>query len=431
MGSCFIGSQIFYKMYALVDCNNFYASCERMFRPDLIGKPIVVLSNNDGCVIARSNEAKELGIPMGVPAFKFEKEFKEQGIHVFSANFSLYGDMSNRVMNVLTEFSPEVEVYSIDEIFLDFSGFDLFDLATIGKEMNLRVFKYTGIPTSIGFAPTKSLAKVANRIAKKFPQFNNVYLIDTEEKRIKALKWLAIGDVWGIGRQHSKKLTHYNVYKAIQYTELDDSFVRKHFSVVGLRLKHDLQGKPTINLDEIKAKKSIATTRSFDRDYKEFEELKERIVSFSVSCAEKLRRQKSECNAIMVFVLTNRFREDRPQYSKNIVVKLPFATDSSIELAKYAIKGLELIFKSGYSYKKAGVIIQDFTPKTEKQLTFFEQSNQKHSKVMEAMDKINNTFGMQKIKLATQDQKRLWKMKQEKLSPRYTTRLSEIIKVKV
>lgn len=418
-------------MFALVDCNNFYASCERMFRPDLIGKPIVVLSNNDGCVIARSNEAKACGIPMGAPAFKFEKEFKEKGIHVFSANFSLYGDMSNRVMNVLTEFSPEVEVYSIDEIFLDFSGFDLFDLTEIGKEMNRRVRAYTGIPISVGLAPTKSLAKVANRIAKKFPQWESVYVMDTEEKQLKALKWLAIEDVWGIGRQHAKRLQSFGVKKAIQYTALDDSFVRKHFSVVGLRLKHDLQGKPTIRLDEISAKKSIATTRSFDRNYTKFEELKERVISFAVACAEKLRRQKSECNALMVFVLTNRFRQDQPQYARNVVVKLPFSTSSSIELAKYAVIGLERVFKEGYSYKKAGVIIQDFTPKGQNQITIFEQSNPKHDKIMEAMDGINRQFGQQKIKLAAQDLKRLWKMRQERLSPRYTTRLSEVITVKL
>lgn len=416
-------------MFALVDCNNFYASCERVFRPDLLGKPICVLSNNDGCVIARSNEAKVLGIPMGAPAFKFEKEFDQKGIHVFSANFSLYGDMSKRVMNVLADFSPELEVYSIDEIFLDLNGFDFFDLVDYGQRMRLKVQSYTGIPTSVGIAPTKALSKLANRIAKKYPQLNSVYLMDSEQKCIKALKWLSVGDIWGIGRQYQKQLLSMGVKTAFDFVELHDETVRKLMGVVGVRLKHDLEGKPTLSLDDVKVKKNIATTRSFDRNYTELSDLEERVTSFAVSCAEKLRRQQSECSSLSIFVLTNRFRSDLPQYDRNINIKLPFATSSSIEIARYAVFGLRSIFKAGYSYKKAGVILNDFTPSNQKQLSIFAQSDKRHVELMRTVDTINTNFGGQKIKLASQDLKRMWKMKQERLSPKYSTRLSDIITV--
>ncbi len=223
-------------MFALIDCNNFYASCERVFRPDLNGKPVVILSNNDGCVIARSNEAKAIGIPMGAPAFKFDELFKQNNVHVFSTNFPLYGDMSNRVMNILSDFSPDMEIYSIDECFLKLHGFELFNLQEHGLNMRLKVVKWTGIPISVGMAPTKALAKAANRIAKKFPErTNGVYIIDTDEKREKALKWLKIEDVWGIGRQHAKRLQDIGVLTAFDFIKLSDDWVKKDMSIVGLR----------------------------------------------------------------------------------------------------------------------------------------------------------------------------------------------------
>jgi DNA polymerase V len=419
-------------MFALVDCNNFYASCERVFRPDLNGKPIVVLSNNDGCVIARSNEAKAVGIPMGAPAFEHEGLFKKYNVHVYSANFALYGDMSQRVMNILSEYSPEIEIYSIDEAFLKLKGFENFNLQTYGQEMQRRVVKWTGIPVSVGIAPTKALAKVANRVAKKFPgKTNSVYLIDNEEKRVKALKWLKIEDVWGIGRQHTKRLTAMKVNTAFDFTQLDDAWVKKNLSIVGLRLKHDLQGIPTLDLETFQPKKNIATTRSFEKNYTGLEQLKERVTTFAVSCAEKLRQQKSCCNSIMVFIHTNGHRDDLPQYSRNIVVKLPFPTNSSIELAKFASQALEKIFKKGFHYKKAGVIVMDFSPENLKQLKIFENSDARHVPLMKTIDKINASFGQQKIKLASQDLRKVWKMKQEKLSPRYTTNLNEIITIHV
>ncbi len=419
-------------MFALIDCNNFYASCERVFRPDLVGKPIVVLSNNDGCVIARSNEAKALGIPMGALAFEYKDVFIQNNINVFSANFALYGDMSNRVMTLLQEYSPESEIYSIDEAFLKLRGFEMYDLNEYGVEISKRIKKWTGIPVSIGIAPTKALAKIANKIAKKYPErTKSSYLIDTEEKRIKALKWTAIEDVWGIGRKHSIRLQEVGVKTAYDFTQLNDSWVQRNLSIVGLRLKRDLQGIPTLDLEEVKDKKNIATTRSFERNITELKDLKERVTTFAVSCAEKLRKQESTCNSLMVFVQTNFHRQDLKQYSKNIVVKLPFPTSSSIELAKFATQALEKIFVFGYSYKKAGVIIMNFTPEKDMQLSLFENSNPKHKLLMKVIDRINLSMGQQKIKLASQDQKRVWKMKQEKLSPRYTTQLKEVIIINI
>lgn len=419
-------------MFALIDCNNFYASCERVFRPDLNGKPVVVLSNNDGCVIARSNEAKAADIPMGAPAFEYEQKFKQHHVQVFSANFALYGDMSNRVMSILSDYSPDIEIYSIDEAFLKLKGFDLFNLQDYAEEMRHKVTKWTGIPISIGIAPTKALAKVANRIAKKFPkETKSSYIIDNEEKRIKALKWLKIEDVWGIGRQHSKRLNAIGVKTAFDFTQLEDHWVRQHLAVVGLRLKHDLQGIPTLDLEEIQSKKNIATTRSFETNYTTYDQLRERIVTFATSCAEKLRKQQSCCNSLMVFIHTNRHRKDLPQYNRNIVINLPFPTNSNIELANFATQALKKIFKQGFYYKKAGVIVQGLIPETIQQQNLFENADERHKPLMKAIDKMNLLYGQQKIRLASQDTKRVWKMKQEKLSPRYTTNLADIITINV
>ena len=419
-------------MFGLIDCNNFYASCQRVFEPHLIGKPVVILSNNDGCVIARSNEAKALGIPMGAPAFEYKKLFKDNNVHVYSSNYALYGDMSSRVMNILTAFSPEIEVYSIDEAFLKLKGFNYFDLEQYGKTIQRTVTKGTGIPISVGFAPTKALAKVANKIAKKYPErTKSVYVIDTEEKRIKALKWTKIEDVWGIGRKHAKRLQAKNIINAYQFTQLSDDWVRKEMSVVGLRLKHELQGIPTLNMDTPKNKKMIATTRSFEKMYTKIEDISERVSTFTASCSEKLRKQESHCNMIMVFVHTNYFRKDQPQYSRNIIIKTDFPTNSTIELNHYAQIGLKAIFREGYHYKKAGVIVMGLTPNNETQLSLFNTSNPKHQPLMSVIDKMNRSYGKNKVKFATQSLGRQWKMKQEKLSPCYTTRLEQIIKIKI
>ena len=419
-------------MFALIDCNNFYASCERVFQPKLKNQPIVVLSNNDGCVIARSNEAKKLGIPMGAAAYEYKDIFEKSNIHVFSSNYALYGDMSNRVMTLLRDFSPDIEIYSIDEAFLKFDGFEqYFDFNEYGKEIRYKVTKGTGIPISVGIAPTKALSKVANKVAKKFPErTGNVYVIDTEEKRIKALKWLPVEDVWGIGYRHAKRLKKYSVNTAYDFSVLSEEWVKNNMSIVGLRLLKELQGIPCLDIEQPQDKKNIATTRSFDKNYSDFNYIKERVSTFAVTCAEKLRKQNSNCNALMVFIHTNGFRKDLPQYGRNVVIKLPFPSNSSIEIAKFAEIGLQKIFKEGYQYKKAGVIVMDITPEQIKQINLFENSNEKHKPIMDIVDKINRGIGRTKIKLGSQDVGRTWKMKQEKLSPRFTTRINEVISIK-
>jgi DNA polymerase V len=417
-------------MYGLIDCNNFYASCERVFRPVLRNKPIVVLSNNDGCVVARSNESKSLGVKMGVPIYQIDDLVKQHDIIVCSSNYTLYGDLSNRVMELVKTFSPEVEIYSIDEAFIKFNGFDYFDFNQIGLDMHKRIKQGVGIPTSIGFAPTKALAKVANKVAKKFPErTNNYYIIDSDEKRIKALKWTKIEDVWGIGRQYAKRLQSVGVLNAYQFTQLNDAYVRKYFTVVGLRLKHDLEGKPTIDFEDIKPKQNVAVTRSFEKMLSSKSDLKERVSTFAASAAQKLRKQKSNCELINVFIYTNRFREDHQQFYGAKTLKLPFPTSSTFEIITYAQKALDAIFKDGYNYKKAGVIIMGISKDETQQLSFFEYENPKHKALMPVIDKINRKLG-DKIKFGGQDLKRKWKMKQNSLSPSYSTNINQLIKVK-
>ena len=419
-------------MFALVDCNNFYASCERVFNPKLDKKPIVILSNNDGCVISRSNEAKALGIPMGAPAFKYDSIFKKNKVYVFSSNFPLYGDMSNRVMSILSKYTPNIEIYSIDEAFLEFKGFENYNLEDYGKEIRKTILKWTGIPVSIGFASTKALAKVANRISKKFDnKTGGVYVIDSKEKREKALKWLKIEDVWGIGFKHAARLKSYKINKAYDFTMLPDDWVRKQMSVVGLRLKKELEGESVLSLEESRSpKKVITTTRSFEKNITDFDDLKERISTFSICCSEKLRNQKSNCNSIYVFVKSNRHQKNKLQYRNGIVMTLPYGSNSSITISKYAVEGLKKIYKKGIEYKKAGVIVMGLVPNNKTQLNIFEKENPKHQILMKTLDFITKKEGPNKIKLASQDLKRVWKMKQTKLSSRYTTELKEIIALK-
>ena len=419
-------------MYALVDCNNFYASCERVFNPSLENEAVVVLSNNDGCVIARSNEAKALDIPMGAPAFQYEKLFEQNKVYVFSSNYALYGDMSKRVMNILSRFTPDIEIYSIDEAFLLLDGFEEhFDLYCYGREMIKAVRSRTGIPISIGIAPTKALAKVANKIAKKFAaRTGGVYIIDNPEKTRKALLWTKIGDVWGIGRQYEKRLLALNIKNAQQFVELHDEYVRKEFSVVGFRLKGDLSGLTTLSLEATPKKKNIAVTRAFENMYIDYNDLKERVSTYAVKIGEKLRRQESNCSLLQIFVLTNQFRNDLKQYRASISIYTPNPTNSSITLVQTALTGLSMIYKEGYQYKKAGIIASKLTPAKEKQFKLFSEENPKHEQLMKVVDQLNFRENG-KVKFGGQDLGRTWKIKQEKLSNRYSTRLNELIIIKV
>lgn len=419
-------------MFALVDCNNFYASCERAFQPQYNNVPVGILSNNDGCFISRSDEAKVLGLPMGAPEFKYRQFCKENGIKVFSSNYPLYGDMSARVMNILGTFTPDMEVYSVDEAFLKFDGFKDYDFDTYGREIQRTVQKCTGIPISIGIAPTKGLAKVANKIAKKLKsKTGGVYVIQSEERRIKALKWTTIESVWGIGRGNLKRLQTRNVKTAYDFTQLPDEWVRKQMAIIGLRLKKDLEGKPTLDLDDdTRDKKAIATTRSFESTYSDIENIKERISTFATSCAEKLRNQGSSCNYLVVLLRSDRHKKDEPQDRRSLIVTLPYATDSSLTISNYAVKAAASLFKPGIKYKRAGVIVSGLVPTNERQLDLFLTENPKHHKLMQVMDGINSKYGTNKMKIANQDLERTWKMRQKHLSPRYTTNINEIIVVK-
>ncbi len=417
-------------MFALVDCNNFYASCERVFQPQLNNKPVAILSNNDGCVISRSDEAKALGLPMGAPAFKYEAFFKANNIYVFSSNYPLYGDMSSRVMNILAQFTPDIEVYSIDEAFLKFEGFEHYDLNTYGLQIRQRVLKWTGIPTSVGIAPTKALSKVANKVARKFPkQTNGVYVIDSEEKRLKALKWLKIEDVWGIGYAHQKRLKAKQCKTALDFVQLPDDWVKKHFSITEWRLKKDLEGIPTLALDYKEPKRSIATTRSFEFTYSNLENIKERISTFATSCAEKLRKQHSSCYGIIVLLNSDSHKKELPQHHTSRMISLPYPTDSSLIISNCAIEVVSSIFKEGIKYKRAGVIVTGLVPTNNHQLDLFQHENPKHKSLMHTIDALNEKYETYKIKLGNQDLKRTWKMRQKRLSPRYTTNINEILTV--
>ena len=419
-------------MFALIDCNNFYASCERVFQPHLNGKPVVILSNNDGCVIARSNEAKSLGIPMGAPAFKYKEVFQKNKVQIFSSNFTLYGDISNRVMSIISRYVPDVEIYSIDEAFIKFDGFSEDETNEKCRDIIKTILKWTGIPVSIGLAPTKSLAKVANRIAKKYStRTNGFYSINNNEKRIKALKNISAGNIWGIGFQNEKKLLKVNVKSGMDFVNLPDQWVKKNMSIIGLKLKKELEGIPTLNIEEGRIdKKSIATTRSFESEISSLNDLIERITTFSVVASKKLRRQNSECNMISVFIRSNPFKQTDDKYHFSLTGSLPFSTNSSIEISKFAVKLLTKIYSKNKSYKKAGIILMGLSPQSSHQFSLFDQNIDKQKKLMRSIDNIDNKYGLYKVRLASQDQKRIWKMKRQKLSRNYTTEIDEVLIVK-
>lgn len=419
-------------MYALVDCNNFYASCERVFQPQYNGKPVVILSNNDGCVIARSYEAKALGIPMGAPEFKFRQQLKEHNVKVFSSNYALYGDLSNRVMKILENYTPNVEVYSIDEAFLNFNGMKIVDFHDYGLQMKKRVQKWLTMPICVGFAETKALSKVANKIAKKYQERTaGVYVIDNEEKRIKALKWTKIEDVWGIGYQLTKKMKAKNILTAYDFTlPHNESYIKKEMGVVGIRLKYELEGKSVLEMEEPKDKKNIAITRSFDGNISTLDQMKERVSTFATVCAEKLRKQNSCCYSVILYLRKDKYKVERQRYNFYKMETLPFASNSNITLSSVAVKMLTEMFEEGEIYKKAGIIVTQIIPQDQKQFHLFEEENPKHQKLMKVIDDFHKKTGERKIRLGNQDLQRTWKMRQNHLSKKYTTDIKDIFRVK-
>ena len=415
-------------MIALVDCNNFYASCERLFRPELERKPIVVLSNNDGCVISRSSEAKALGVPMAVAAYQWAEFFEKNQVHVFSSNYALYGDISQRVMNVLSTYVPETEVYSIDEAFLNLDGIQ--DSKKLAEELVAKIRKWVGMPVSIGIGSTKTLAKVANRIAKNFPELNQVHLIDSEAKRLKALKWLPVEDVWGVGRRNAKKMNYLGIDSAFDLTQKSASLIRSHFSVVGLRTKKELENERCFEFEnQPSSKKSIATTRSFAEMQHERIYIEEAVVHYAGLCAYKLRKQKLCATTLMVFLTTNRFRETQ-QYKGSYALTFSTPTNNTSEITKAVKKIMDLIFKKGYSYKRAGVVVSGLIPEDQVQLSIFDQFDRpKYFRLYKALDQINESYGRETVTLASSTGKRKWKLKQEKKSPCYTTHWADLLQI--
>ena len=416
-------------MYALVDGNNFFVSCERVFDSSLDNKPVIVLSNNDGCAIARSNEAKALGIKMGANYFEIEQLVKRHNVQVFSTNFVLYADMSMRMKGLLSRFTPAIEDYSIDEAFLDFTGFKTETLRDYCLDMSRTVRQGIGIPVGVGIAPTKTLAKVANRFAKKYPGYEGVAIIDTDAKRIKALQLTYIGDVWGIGRRHTERLLNMGVKTAYDFTQLNRSWVRKHMTVVGERTWRELHGQPCIEMETVVPdKQSIMVSRSFGKMIEDFSIIKEAAATYTCMAAAKLRKQKSHAKALMVFLETNRFRNDLPQNNQHTVITMPVATNSSLEILHYVSKALERIYIPGYKYKKTGVRLKDIC--SEDQMNLWDNIDRdKHKRLMEVLDRTNEKWGRNSLKPAILGDGQQWKIKQERLSPCYTTRMSDFPKV--
>lgn len=420
------------NFYGLCDCNNFYASCERVFNPSLNGRPVVVLSNNDGCVIARSNEAKKLGIKMGDPYFQVKELLTRNRVAVFSSNFVLYGDMSRRVMSLLRKFVPATEVYSIDESFLDFTGIDPAGLGKLGQKIARTVKQHTGIPVSLGIAPTKTLAKVASKLCKQYPKLQGCCFMHRPQDIETVLRKFPIGDVWGVGRRWAVMLEGAGVKTAWDFTRLTPEWVRKRMGVVGLRMWKELRGEACIGFEQMPSdKKQIATTRTFAHDTDDFEELHGCVAQYAAACAEKLRAQNSVCGQMTLFILTNRHRENAPQCYENRMVKLSVPTDSTLEITRLATQLLRAVYVPGYAYKRAGVILSDIRSKTGTQRDMFDATDRdKHDRLMKAVDSLNASYGHAKIVTAAEGFER-FKMNRNHLSHKYTTDWDEIIRVKV
>jgi len=417
---------------ALVDCNNFYVSCERVFDPSLRGKPVAVLSNNDGCLVSRSQEVKDLGIPMGAPGFKHEALIKSHGGALLSSNYALYGDMSQRVMDVLAMFSPDLEIYSIDEAFLRLKGFRIRNLQEYGEKIKATVEKWTGIPVSIGIAGTKTLAKAANHFAKRVPGFRGCLWLQTPERVKEALIRLPVEEIWGIGRQYGKFLKQNKIMTAEELRNADDKFIDKYLTSVGHKTVLELRGYSCIEMDEAPAKKkSILVSRSFSKQVTDLNELKEAVSSYLTRATEKLRRQRSVAGYLMVFLNTNRFK-DGPQYNSSRATTLMPPTAYTPFMIKQAMELLEDLYLPGFEYKKAGVMLADIISEEDVPLSFMETNylDDKRKDLMDVLDQINGKHGRDTLFFASSGVQNDWQMKRARLSPQYTTRWSDLIKVK-
>jgi DNA polymerase V len=412
-------------MLALCDCNSFYASCEAVFNPSLRDKPIIVLSNNDGCIVARSPQAKAIGIKMGEPVFKIRDFIQKHNVEVFSSNYTLYGDLSQRVMIVLAEFTPEQEIYSIDEAFLNLTGYKHLDLNDYGQTIRRTVLKWTGVPISIGIAPSKTLTKVAGDIAKKSK--SGVFMLPNPSDTI--LADFPIADLWGIGRSHARSLEAHGIATALQLRDVSLSWAKKEYSVVMQRLVLELRGQSCFDLElNPPPKKSITVSRSFSQPVTRLQELREAIATYTSRAAEKLRSHQLTADAIQVFVQTSRFKED--YFSDSATLTFDHSSDNTAEILHYALKGCDRIFQPDQQFKKAGVLLLGLRPKALRQLSLWEVDEPRSGALMETMDAINARFGRGTLQFAVAGLKKPWAMKSGMRSPRYTTVWSEIPVVK-
>ena len=411
------------QVFALIDCNNFYVSCERLFNPQLQAKPVVVLSNNDGCIIARSEEAKALGISMGEPYFKVADFLKRHDVHVFSSNYALYGDLSQRVMDVLQQFEPKVEIYSIDEAFVSLPGGNAGDLVDYGVKLRETILQWVGIPVSIGFGGTKTLAKIANRIAKKNKAGNGVFDFSCHPRPDGLLAEIPVGEVWGIGRRYAANLAAYGVRSAFDLKECEDDWLRKKLTITGLRTAIELRGVSCLAFEQLPvAKKSITSSRSFGQTVQSQAELFEAVATYVTVATEKMRRAKLKAGCLQLFITTNRFKKDAPQYQNSETVRLVMPSASTSELISYARGCLDNIYRPGYDYQKAGVILTDLQPMASQQAHLFcADSSIRTAPLMAALDRINNRWGRDTVQCAAAGFSKTWKNRQDRKSPAYTT----------
>lgn len=420
-------------MYALADCNNFFVSCERVFRPDLEGKPVIVLSNNDGCAVARSNEAKALGIGMGAPYFKIKEIIERNNVAVFSGNHSLYGDMSRRIRMTLAEFAPHVEVYSIDEAFLDLRGMESEDFDALAKRISARCKKNTGIPVSVGIAPTRTLAKIASKLCKQYPKLRGGCYMHRAEDIEKVLRKFPINNVWGVGRKMFAKLQDRGINTAYDFTQMPQYIVQKMFGVTGLRTWRELRGESCIEIAATTdTRQSISNTRSFSQEITQREVLAEQVANFAAMTAEKLRKQRSVCGELHIFAVTNRFRDDQPQSYASTIVHFSEPTNSSRQIITAAVTAAREIFVAGYSYKKAGVTALKIQPQEGIAYDLFgnNRDREKELNLTKALDDITVKAGYNSIRFGIQGSGRI-RMANEHRSPCYTTQWGEIPTAKI
>lgn len=431
-------------MYGIIDCDNCYVSCERVFRPDLEGKPVVVLSNNDGCVVARSNEAKQLGIKAGTPYFQLAQMFPDAKIAVFSSNYELYGELTGRIVSIIKEEAPAYFRYSIDECFVYFNGQDGTDYKAWGEALHRKIKQWVGMPVSIGIAPNKTLAKVASHFAKRYPGYNHCCIIDNDEKRIKALKLYPVEDVWGVGRRYAAKLSSYGVKTAYDFASLHGEFVRATFkNIVIYRTWAELNGEDCVPNEEYAKKKSICTSRSFNGMIPDIETLNTHVSNFAARCAEKLRQQNTVASIVGVFINTNPFREDLEQYWSFEEERLITPTNSTISIVQAAKSALERIYRKGYQYKKAGVIVMGISADNPIQHDLFDLTPEQYEKMKsldDALDRINRMYGSETLVLGSQQYTKKGgdgkagvfadAIKHDFKSPNPTTRWCDIIKLK-